>query len=298
MIPSKKTIRESFSGAAETYDLHSNLQKDVAVWLADRVRAFIDKHDPAPSRDACGQGTGPVAGPMTLFQADGIKVLDIGCGTGNMAVLVRGILSGASIYATDLAMPMLEKTRERLKADSLLAASDCEALPFTASAFDIVVSSLAYQWAQDTDKAFKEAARVLRPGGHIFLATLGPATLKELRECYSEASQGKGYPGPEAYPGAEAISSSIREAGFELISIERNIVMRHYASLYSLIRTLKKIGAAPIQKKKMQDGRHDMTLRRAGRVYAERFAAPEGGVIATYEVILVSAKKIRTACAH
>lgn len=292
MIPSKKTIRESFSGAAETYDLHSDLQKDVAVWLADRVKAFRDQHDPAPSREACVQGTGPVPGQMALSKADGVKILDIGCGTGNMAVLAKGILTGASIYATDLAMPMLEKTRERLKADSLLAASDCEALPFTASTFDIIVSSLAYQWAQDTDEAFKEAARVLRPGGHIFLATLGPATLKELRCCYKEAATDGGYPGPEGYPGAEALSSFIREAGFELLSIERTLVKRRYANLNSLIRTLKKIGAAPVQNTKTGRPETGMTLRRAGRIYAEKFAAPEGGVIATYEVILVSAKKI------
>lgn len=292
MIPSKKTIRESFSGAAGTYDLHSDLQKDVAVWLADRVQAFRDQHDPALSRDACGQGISAAAAEVTTRTACALDVLDIGCGTGNMAVLLKGIFAGASIYATDLAMPMLEKTRERLGTDSLLAASDCEALPFTASTFDIIVSSLAYQWAQDTDQAFKEAARVLRPGGHIFLATLGPATLKELRCCYNEAAADGRYPGPEGYPGAEALSSSIREAGFELISIEKQIVMRRYASLNSLIRTLKMIGAAPAQNSKTGRPETGMTLRRAGRIYAEKFAAPEGGVIATYEVILVSAKKI------
>ncbi len=298
MKPTKKIIRESFSKAASTYDLHSNLQKDVAVRLADRVRAYRDHHDPARITETSLQGIVTAADSMSLIPADGVKVLDIGCGTGNMAVLLSGILAKAAIYATDPAMPMLEKTRERLMGKSLLAASDCEGLPFIDSTFDLIVSSLAYQWAQDTDKAFKEAARTLKPGGHLFFATLGPATLKELRESYNEASADGRYPGPERYPGAEALASFIREAGLELLSIERQIVLRRYKSLYSLIRTLKMIGAAPVHNGKSGKAAGDMTLRRAGRIYAERFAAPEGGVIATYEVILVCAEKIQAACAH
>lgn len=295
MRPSKKTIRDAFSKAAGTYDLHSCLQKDVALRLADRVRAYIDQHETARVKDASVQETVTAAGSMTLFPACGIKVLDIGCGTGNMAALLGDVLAKAAIYSTDLAVPMLERTRERLKAKSLLAASDCESLPFIDSAFDIIVSSLAYQWAHDIAQAFKEAARTLKSGGHLFLATLGPATLHELRECYNEASADGRYPGPEKYPDAEALASFIREAGLELLSIEKQIVVKRYESIYSLVRTLKMIGAAPVS----NTGRttSNMTLRRSGRIYTERFAAPEGGVVATYEVLLVSAKKNRDACA-
>lgn len=298
MRPTKKTIRDAFSKAAGTYDLHSNLQKDVALRLADRVRAYIDQHDTARIMDAFVQETVTATGQMTLFPAVGGKVLDIGCGTGNMAALLGNILAKADIYSTDLAMPMLEKTRERLKAKSFLAASDCESLPFIDSAFDIIVSSLAYQWAQDIVQAFKEAARTLKPGGHLFFTTLGPATLNELRECYNEASADGRYPGPEKYPDALALASFIREAGLELLSLEKQIVRMRYESIYSLVRTLKMIGAAPAQNSNTGRTASDMTLRRAGRIYAERFAVPEGGVIATYEVIIVSAKKIRIASAQ
>ncbi len=289
MKASRKIIGESFSKAANTYDHHSSLQKEVAGWLADRVKAGVCRQD---MNAAIATKKAVADTEMKADAPEALRVLDIGCGTGNMAVLLTGILAKAAVYATDLAMPMLEKTRERLGADSLLAASDCEALPFSDSAFDIIVSSLAYQWAQDTDKAFKEAARVLKPGGRFFFTTLGPATLKELRECYSEASQGNSYPGPDCYPDSAALRSHLKEAGLEPLSIERNIVMRRYASLCALIRTLKKIGAAPVQGGNTGAAASDMTLRRAGRIYDERHAAPGGGVIATYEVILVSAEKI------
>lgn len=291
MKSSKETIGRSFSKAADTYDLHSDLQKEVAGWLADRVRAFMDLQATARSMDRCGQEVGAAAGTTTYSPSGKIKVLDIGCGTGNMAVLLGGILARAAIYSTDLALPMLQKTRERLGVDTLLIASDCEALPFIDAPFDVIISSLAYQWAHDTLKAFKEAARVLKPGGRVFLATLGPQTLKELRDCYGEASEDKRYPGPEGYPGADALRSFLKEAGLEPSSMERHIVVRRYASVYSLIRTLKMIGAAPGQNNMTGRTASDMTLRKAGRVYAERFAAPKGGVIATYEVILVTAEK-------
>ena len=299
MKASKDNIRESFSGAAGTYDLHSDLQKDVAGWLADRVKAKICQ--PLQARmadigrhDMSAASVTKKAGTPDLLKAgtpDALKVLDIGCGTGNMAFLLKDILTGASVYATDLALPMLEKTRERLGAKSILTASDCEALPFIASFFDIAVSSLAYQWAQDSGLAFREAGRILRPGGLLFFATLGPATLGELRSCYNEASTDGRYPGPEVYPCTETITSLIREAGLEIDSMERHIVKRRYASIYGLIRTLKMIGAAPVHKHKTQDGRTGITLRRAGRIYNERFQSQGGGILATYEVILVSAKK-------
>lgn len=291
MIPSKKIIGESFSKAADTYDLHSDLQKEVAGWLADRVRAFKDQQKTAQIMDAHGQWAGADGASMTSSPPVEIMVLDIGCGTGNMAVLLGGILTKAAICATDLAVPMIEKTRERLGARALLSASDCEALPFIDSTFEIIVSSLAYQWAHNPAQAFKEAARVLKQNGRFFFATLGPATLGELRFCYNEASEGRRYPGPEEYPGTDVLTSHIREAGLEPVSMERHIVRKRYSSLYCLIRTLKMIGAAPDHKDKNGSAQSGMTLRRAGRVYDELFASPEGGIIATYEVILVSAKK-------
>lgn len=284
----KDNIRESFSGAAETYDLHSDLQKEVAGWLADRVKAVVCQQNQAQTADL---GRDDMNAAIGVMKTEALKVLDIGCGTGNMAALLKDIFIEAAVYATDLALPMLEKTRERLGAKSILTASDCEALPFIGSTFDMAVSSLAYQWAQDPGLAFREAGRILRPGGLLFFATLGPATLGELRSCYNETSTDVRYPGAEAYPCTETITSLIKEAGLEIVSLEGHIVKRRYASIYGLIRTLKMIGAAPAHRHRTQAGRTDITLRKAGRIYDERFPAQGGGILATYEVILVSARK-------
>ena len=52
------------------------------------------------------------------------------------------------------------------------------ALPFAASAFDLVWSNLALQWVNDLPRAFAELRRVLQVGGLFAFTTFGPDTLR------------------------------------------------------------------------------------------------------------------------
>ena len=55
---------------------------------------------------------------------------------------------------------------------------------------DMVFSSLMLQWCNDPDEVFREMRRVLRPGGLLTFATLGPDTLCELRRAWQAADPG------------------------------------------------------------------------------------------------------------
>jgi malonyl-CoA O-methyltransferase len=62
--------------------------------------------------------------------------------------------------------------------------ADAHRLPLRSQSFDLVLSNLLLEWCHDPDAVFAEAARVLRPKGLFTFTTLGPDTLKEVRELW------------------------------------------------------------------------------------------------------------------
>lgn len=276
MVFDKKIIKGSFSKAAGTYDSNAFLQKEVAAILAERVTAVVKSHAVLFAGVPDGVSAFPVK-----------TILDIGCGTCFLTELLGTEFPGSMIYGCDIAHPMLVKSRS--KGQDNLVQSDCEYLPFADFSFDIAASSLAFQWAGDLNRVFKEAKRVLKPGGLFYFATLGPETLHELKTCRSKFSPE--YTENMNYFSASELSGKMEEAGFKNASAETDKIIRTYKDLPGLLRSLKNIGAAPpVDGGSLPEG---IALRKAGRIYKELFPSPDGkGIAATYEVIYISARNI------
>src|SRR5687767_11112269 len=97
----------------------------------------------------------------------GTRVLDVGCGSGELLEHLQG--QGAVPSGVDPSPRMAELARARaVGADVRLG--DFERLPFDDGAFDAVLAVNAFQFAEDQDAALAEAARVLAPGGVVGLA--------------------------------------------------------------------------------------------------------------------------------
>jgi SAM-dependent methyltransferase len=106
----------------------------------------------------------------------GDRVLDIAAGSGNAAI--PAARTGARVVASDLTPSLLEAGQARAAVEGLdliWAEGDAEALPYTDSAFDVVLSNLGVMFAPHHQASADELVRVCRPGGTIGLLNWTPA---------------------------------------------------------------------------------------------------------------------------
>jgi SAM-dependent methyltransferase len=105
----------------------------------------------------------------------GQRVLDVGCGTGVVAVTAARI--GAKVTGLDLTPELLVAARDNARAASVEIdwhEGDAEALPFEAGTFDAVLSQFGHMFAPRPDVVVAEMLRVLKPGGVIAFSTWPP----------------------------------------------------------------------------------------------------------------------------
>ena len=102
----------------------------------------------------------------------GARVLDVGCGSGELLMLAAA--RGAEVSGIDAAEGMLAIARRRLP-DADLRLGAMEELPWEDGRFDVVTAVNALQFAPDFVAALREAARVARPGGRARDRQLGPS---------------------------------------------------------------------------------------------------------------------------
>ena len=124
--------------------------------------------------------TTPPAGQLVKFARvkSGDGVLDVGCGTGVVAVTAARL--GAMVTGLDLTPELLERARENAATANVsidFHEGDVEALPFDADEFDVVLSQYGHMFAPRPDVAITEMLRVLRPGGTIAFSTWPPEML-------------------------------------------------------------------------------------------------------------------------
>ena len=104
-----------------------------------------------------------------LHHPRGQDVLDAGCGTGDVASMCSS--QGARVAALDVYEPMLRKARDRYDSAFLAIQGSVETLPFKPSSFDLVISTDVIEHLVDPNAFLREARRVLRPGGHLMIAS-------------------------------------------------------------------------------------------------------------------------------
>ncbi len=121
---------------------------------------------------------------------NGLRVGDIGCGTGRYA-LVLARTGATEVIGIDLSPDMLARARQKATSAELpvkLARGDLLAsLPLPDRYLDLAVCALTLSFVDNMEKAFAELARVLAPGGALVISELHPHVLRAARAASAAA---------------------------------------------------------------------------------------------------------------
>ncbi|HUG47505.1 MAG TPA: class I SAM-dependent methyltransferase [Candidatus Limnocylindria bacterium] len=157
-------------------DRYETFARDYArYWgpvLEETARRLLDDVDAAVARAAGGP-----AG-ATRGSEEAPRILDLGSGTGVLALAAAERWPQARILAADPASAMLEVAREQARAAGVadsqklsFVVGEAERLPLADASIDVVVSSFVLQLVPDRAAALGETLRVLRPGGRLAYVT-------------------------------------------------------------------------------------------------------------------------------
>ena len=139
-------IQNAYNDWSETYDTDQNLTRDL---------------DQKVTRET-----------LVNFRFD--SILEIGCGTGkNTTFLVQ---VGARVHALDFSEGMIEKAREKVKAENVTfsVADLTQPWPCEDQAYDLIVCNLVLEHIEDLSFIFSEAFRVLEQKGKFLINELHP----------------------------------------------------------------------------------------------------------------------------
>jgi ubiquinone/menaquinone biosynthesis C-methylase UbiE len=108
----------------------------------------------------------------------GESVLDVGCGTGSLAIEAKRAVGAARVFGIDASPAMIARARTKAAKARLEVSFDvalAQALPFGYSQFDVVLSSVMMHHLPKADRpgVMREAKRVLKPGGRLLVVDFG-----------------------------------------------------------------------------------------------------------------------------
>jgi SAM-dependent methyltransferase len=149
-------------------------------------------------------------------------VVDIGCGTGNAALLAAR--RGARVTGVDPSARLLELAEAAARDEGLEAGfvqGEAGAMPVEDGAADGVLSVFGVIFAPDAERAASELARITAPGGRIVLSAWLPggaiADVARLRrEAIASATAAPGGPPPFAWHEREALAGLLGPYGFSV----------------------------------------------------------------------------------
>ena len=149
-----RAVQQMFTAIAPRYDLLNHLLSFNVdrLWWRRAARTFGE-----------------------LLARPDVRVLDLCCGTGDMAfALRRQANDSATILGADFSHAMLQRASEKSKGTALRwVEADALRLPFPDAQFDLVTSAFGFRNLADYDAGLREIARVLGPAGQCGLLDFG-----------------------------------------------------------------------------------------------------------------------------
>ncbi|MCX7087347.1 MAG: malonyl-ACP O-methyltransferase BioC [Methylococcales bacterium] len=253
----KYKVRQAFAQASVGYDDFAHLQRTVANGVLKK-NAITSLHG---------------------------NVLDIGCGTGFLTQQLQNIGGYQQLMALDIAVPMLQKARQRLNKPVSYVCGDAEHLPFQSASLDSIFSGLALQWCQHLPTALQDFRRALKPGGRLVFTTFGAETLRELKQAWRGVDQCRHV---NDFYTPQQLQRLLLNDHWRTVAVDSQLFRPHYASVMTLMRELKGIGAQSVSSGRKQALTTKTDMQAMMNAYPRD--ASMDGVFASFEIIWVTAE--------
>ena len=144
-------------------------------------------------------------------------VLEVGCGTGNYSIALREA-TGCSVTGVEPSAEMLAVAQARRSATEFRQGR-AEALPVTDASCDLIFSVDVIHHVSDRAAFFREAARILHPGGRLCTVTDSPEDIRRRRPLSSHFPESVAIE-LARYPSVEVLRAEMAAAGFGSIWTE------------------------------------------------------------------------------
>jgi len=162
------------------------------------------------------------------FQLQGMRVLDVGCGTGALAKVAMD-KGSTNVVCGDISGFMLQEARKKEVREGIeytFCQLDAEFLPYKDDSFDAVISGMTFGLLPKQNQAVAEMVRVVKPGGLVCIGAHGPehyweaidATLRAMKKWYVLGYRFEWWPRNEKY-----IRKLLKVAGLSGIQSKRVI---------------------------------------------------------------------------
>lgn len=270
----KKAVISAFNRASTTYDKAAVLQQEIASRLLERLEWI--KIQPK-------------------------IILDLGAGTGQVSLALAKKYPNAKIIALDIAEQMLQLTRYKIESQTgkglfnqlrnklfsskfkqvTYLCADAESLPIRNQSVDLIISNLAIQWCENTQKLFNELQRVLSPAGCLLFSTFGVDTLTELKQSWLAINQD---PHVNNFVDMHELGDAMLQSGLTDPVMDTEHIVMEYTQLLDLFKDLKQIGAHNHLHNRQKGLMTKSKLKIMQQAY-EQFKLDNGKYPASYEVV-------------
>jgi len=203
----------------------------VAAWSEDpltaRARAVWTSGDFLPIARSYAPGAEDFIARLALRPGD--KVLDVACGTGNLAI--PAARAGARVTGIDIAPNLIAQARLEARSVGCLVSlevGDAESLPYMDGQFDAVVTMFGAMFAYRPQRVVGELLRVARSGGLVAMANWTPDSFvgQMLRAHTAVVPSPAAVPSPLEWGKEDVVCGRLGGAVSSLVCARRTLELR------------------------------------------------------------------------